>query len=546
MHRFILAGLLGSAFLPIGGMAASAAGANQDPAFRGFVFVPRVEDVNPSGVPEPAGLIDTARVPALTDPAATAEIRRFLGLPLSNILLESVRTAIMKHYGSIGRPFVNVVVPKQDVTDGVVQVVVTEGRVGQVEIEGNTWFDADQYRRNLHLRPGGPIDNNVLQADLDWINRNQYRHATAVASAGGTVGSTDVIVRTQERFPFSITSGIDNSGSPSTGLYRIYTGFDWGNVLWRGDDFNYRFTTTPDIRPLSQHAFSYSTDLPWRDTLTLSLSIVNSTSTTSGSAVGTSGHTVNAGLRYWMPLPTWEKTTQSVTLGYDIKSTNNNILFGGNSVFATTTEIDQFVVSYTGQRPDSLGSTAVTLQLFGSPGGLSALNNTATFQTQQAGATANYVYGNASVERLTTIVPSVPWFAKATLQLSGATLLPSEQMAFGGASNRGFITSGVTRDNGFQLTNELRAPTLGAAMVRALGLDSEQHRFVPFVFLDYGAGWNHAPNNTAWMAMATIGQGFAYQVSHYASFRFTFGVPIVRVGQTGQELRSQFSATATF
>ena len=101
--------------------------------------------------------------------------------------------------------------------------------------------------------------------------------------------------------------------------------------------------------------------------------------------------------------------------------------------------------------------------------------------------------------------------------------------------------AGVTRDNGFQLTNELRA-----AMVRALSLDSEQHRFVPFVFLDYGAGWNHAPNNTAWMAMAAIGPRFTYQVSRYASFRFTFGVPMERVGQTGQELRSQFSATATF
>ena len=317
MHRFILAALLGCASLPIAGMAADAAGANQDPAFTGFIFVPRVEEVNPAGALEPASQIDAARVPALADPAAIAEIRQFIGLPLSDVLLEAMRTAITKYYGSIGRPFVSVVVPRQDVTSGVVQVVVIEGRVGQLKIEGNRWFGEDQYRSNLNLQPGGPIDNNTLQADLDWINRNQYRRATAVASQGTAVGATDLTIRTEERLPLSVTSGFDNSGNQGTGLYRIYTGIDWGNALWRGDNFNYRFTTTPEIRPLYQHAFSYSTDLPWRDTLTLSLGIVDSTSATPGSAIATRGHSFTAGLRYQIPLRDWRTTTQSLTFGYD-------------------------------------------------------------------------------------------------------------------------------------------------------------------------------------------------------------------------------------
>ena len=174
MSRLIPVGLLGCVLSLVAGTTPTRA----ETTIKGFVFVPRAEDVRPGGVPLPAGLFDASRVPALATPAARAEIGRYIGLPLANILLESIRTAVAKQYAAIGRPFVNVVIPKQDATDGVVQVIVIEGHVGTVRVDGNRWFDAEQYLGNLHLRAGEIIDNNALQADLDWINRNQYRHAT--------------------------------------------------------------------------------------------------------------------------------------------------------------------------------------------------------------------------------------------------------------------------------------------------------------------------------------------------------------------------------
>jgi hemolysin activation/secretion protein len=189
----------------------------------------------------------------------------------------------------------------------------------------------------------------------------------------------------------------------------------------------------------------------------------------------------------------------------------------------------------------------VNLQLVGSPGRLSALNNTATFETQQANATANYVYGSVGAERQTAVVSAITWFTRATLQLSNATLLPSEQMAFGGAdSNRGFITSGVTRDNGFQLVNELRAPTLGKAVARNFGLDDEDYQIMPFLFIDYGHGWNRRANNGAAVAMTTVGPGLSLQLGRHTSLRATYGIPVQKMGPTGRELLSQFSAVTTF
>jgi hypothetical protein len=44
----------------------------------------------------------------------------------------------------------------------------------------------------------------------------------------------------------------------------------------------------------------------------------------------------------------------------------------------------------------------------------------------------------------------------------------------------------------------------------------------------------------------TIGPGLSYQLERYLTVRFTYGVPLQRVGATGDTLRSQFSATLTY
>src|SRR6185437_3443138 len=99
MHRsltysFLLVSvLLGAGAAAAQGMAVPAAAAAHV-AIKGIVFVPNPHGVVPGGVPEPAGQIDASRVPTLTDPAAQAKIRKYLGLPVSEILLGSLRAAV--------------------------------------------------------------------------------------------------------------------------------------------------------------------------------------------------------------------------------------------------------------------------------------------------------------------------------------------------------------------------------------------------------------------------------------------------------------------
>jgi len=241
---------------------------------------------------------------------------------------------------------------------------------------------------------------------------------------------------------------------------------------------------------------------------------------------------------------------QTLSFGYDFKSTNNDILFGGISVFPSTSEIDQFVAVYSGQLTDPFGSTALTATLVGSPGGLTALNNTASFQAQQAGATANYLYGRLSINRLTELPYGFAWSSKATGQLSDAILLPSEQLILGGyQSIRGFVEQGITRDEGATWQNELRLPAFETGVAKALHLDPNTDALVPFWFFDIGGGRNHhelAGTPTSWVTLASTCPGVTWNASRNLSFRFTWGIPLMRVGTFVPLLGPQFSLQLTF
>ena len=550
-----IGGALAAAGLLVASPASAHAPATPPPAasssvaIKGIVFVPNPKDIMAGGVPEPAGQVDTSRVPTLADPAAQAEIRKYLGLPVGEFLLGSLRAAVMKYYASIDRPFTTVTVPKQDVTDGVVQIIVVEGKLGKVSVEGANWFSAGEYESAVRLKAGQPINNAELSADTDWLNQNQYRHVVIVAQPGAHFGTTDLVVRAQDRRPFTVNAGFDDTGTKSTSLYRVSTGFDWGDAFWRGDDLNYEFTTAPNPNRLSQHALSYTFNLPWHDSLSLSGSYATTNSLPSG-IVNTTGVTGTASPRYNMLLPTVWGIRQTLSLGYDFKSTNNNVLFGGISVFPSTSEVDQFSATYSGGLADPFGATNATLTIVGSPGGLTPLNNTTAFQAQQAGAVANYIYARLTLDRLTDLPKGFSWHARLVGQVSDAILLPSEQMTFGGfQSIRGFVEQGVTRDEGITWQNELRAPALEAGTARFLHLDPESDALVPFWFFDVGGGRNHqefpgAP--TSWVSLASTGPGVTWNVARNLSFRFTWGIPLMRVGAFIPRLAPQAALQLTF
>ena len=359
------------------------------PALKGLVFVPDAAALHPAGMPHGTAGIRTAGLPLLGETGFTSKLAAYLGRPVTFSSLNAIVQATNAWYRQHGHPFVSVSVPPQNVSSGVIQVVVTEYRVGTVRAAGNHWFSSALLERESGLEPGQTLTLGGVQADLAWLNANPFRNVNAVFGPGSTPGTTNVVLQTQDRLPVHVYGTFDNQGVPSLGQAEWGVGGTWGNVGGLGQILSYQFTHSLSGR-YSAHALSWTIPLPWQDKLLVFGSYAVERPD-DGAFFNEAGHSGQASLRYVHTLPAFTLApgvglSEDVQLGYDFKTTNNNLEFGGMQVFASQAEIDQFPLIYDATLTDPYGQTAFENQLVMSPGNLTGANNNQAFETLVPGS----------------------------------------------------------------------------------------------------------------------------------------------------------------
>ena len=358
---------------------------------KGLVFVPTPAAVQSGGVRGASGVV-VKNIALLESPKFTARMQPYIGAPLTLGALAKIQNEVTAFYTGHDRPLVSISVPEQDITSGVVQIIVQEGMLGEVRVEGNRYFKAPLFRSGVRLREGEAIYKSRLEQDTRGLNANPFRSVDTVFSPGRTPGTTDLVLQVQDRFPLRVYAGYENTGTPATDENRLLAGFNWGNAFGLGHQLNYQFTASPDVERLRAHSASYLVPLPWQHTLALFGSYAETTPDLPA-GFELNGRTYQTSLRYSMRLPDVTAYTHEVALGYDFKSSNNDLGFGGTRVFDTTIDISQFVLTYNGALPDAYGRTLLNAEVYWSPGGLGEHNEDEDFAAASPGASASYVYG---------------------------------------------------------------------------------------------------------------------------------------------------------
>ena len=460
------------------------------PVLHGLVFVPNVGALLSTGVTAEGlhvagiALLDTAEFHTL---AAS-----YLGQPLKLSALNQLTHDVVLYFRRHGRPVVDVLVPEQNISTGTVQILVVEGRLGQVRTEGNKWFTSEQISSPVRARRGEIIEGGPLLADIAWINRNPFRQVDLVFARGGNPGETDVILRTYDLRPLRVYTGYEDSGNALTGFDRVLLGVNWGNAFSRSQQLNYQLTASPDLEKLVAHSGSYIVPLPaWRHTLTLFGSYAQSQPVLADGIFALDGRTWQVGARYHVPLAgdgaVW---TRSCTLGVDFKRSNNNLSFGGTQIFAQENDVIQGIAVFSVSHPDRHGMTTGDLTLALSPGGLTAGNHPRAYQGARSFARPDYGYARLELERRTKLPAGYFWVTRGIAQLASANLLGSEQLGLGGASSlRGYEDREANGDNGFVLVNEIHIPPF--PVLGAIARGRMNDRLDPLVFLDYGVVASH-------------------------------------------------------
>jgi hemolysin activation/secretion protein len=137
--------------------------------------------------------------------------------------------ALESDYRRLGYGTVQVYVPEQELTSGVVKVQVSEGVVGKVTITGNKYFNNENVRAGLpQLQEGKAPNMRQLSENVQLSNENPAKQVEVTLGTSEEEGKVDIKVEVKEEDPERFYVTLDNTGTKASGKHRL--GFSYQNA----------------------------------------------------------------------------------------------------------------------------------------------------------------------------------------------------------------------------------------------------------------------------------------------------------------------------
>lgn len=155
------------------------------------------------------------------------------GITLGQI--ETVANTITQFYRERGFVLAKAYIPKQQVRDGVVNLTLLLGMLGEVQVSGNKLYNAKTVASVFDGMLGQPVTSTAIEEQLFLINDYPGIFVDGHFEPGYQVGDTRLNVTVKEESRYNGNVRLDNHGTDDTGLYRLYADFQWNNPLGLAD-----------------------------------------------------------------------------------------------------------------------------------------------------------------------------------------------------------------------------------------------------------------------------------------------------------------------
>jgi hemolysin activation/secretion protein len=238
--------------------------------------------------------------------------------------------ALEQAYRERGFGVVQVLLPEQDITRGVVQFRVVQPRVGRVAIEGNTHFSSDNVRRSLPSIREGEVPNSAeIARNLQLAAEHPVKQTNVLLRSGQTEETVDVNVKVTDDRPWRRFVTLDNTGTSDTGYYRLGLGFQHTNLFDRDHSLTMQYVTSPTyLSKVSIFGAGYR--IPYYN-LNSSLDLIAGYSDVNSGVVQGLFNVAGSGFigaaRWNTVLPKWGDIEHKISLGMDYRAFENEVLF---------------------------------------------------------------------------------------------------------------------------------------------------------------------------------------------------------------------------
>lgn len=426
---------------------------------------------------------------AVSEQALQAQVQSFVGPDKTFDDLQGAVDAVSEYLQRQGYIVGQAFLPEQQIADGVIEIAVLEGRIGEVKLEVDEGVPISRHIVEgllSSLRPGTIMHRDTLERALFLVSDLRGIAVRSVVEPGGAPGTSNLVVKIASSKRIDGLIEFDNHSSRFTGDYRLGGGVNVNSPFKRGDLLSFRglvgvpgggadldFGRISYLSPVG----IYGTKLG-----VAALRLNYHLGTSLFDPVNQSGRSTVASVFGLHPIIRTRNLNLFGQASFDVRKFSDNRQAVG-IVSDRKTEVGTF--SLVGDTRDAyLGGGINNVSIAYTAGDLDIQTPADLVADQSAGGrrtAGSYGKLNGSVARLNSLTASTVLFVSYSFQLASKNLDASEKFGLGGPTAvRAYGLGEATSDEAQLLTAELRMGLPQSTIVPG--------NFVASLFYDFARG----------------------------------------------------------
>lgn len=451
--------------------------------------------------------------------------------------MHEAKDKVTRYYVINGYRNSGVIIPNQEVKDGIIILRVVEGKLSKVEVSGNNWLRPGYVKRRLELATKDgkrPFNVNTMQERLQLLKQDpRVDNIHANFGPGLELGEGILDVQIVEARPYHLTFVFNNHNSPSIGPYRGEVNIGHNNLTGFGDSLSAQYALTEG---LDEYSFRYAIPITRRDTM-LALSFERAEPVVIAEPfdklnIESETMTFSASLRH----PFYKTVSKEFAMELKLersqsKTTLDGIPYSFTSYAEEDKEDKDYKVCALRFSQEWVNRSLIQVLAVRSTFsfGLDTMDATTDISKEVTDANpdapdAKFVtwLGQFQWLRRIRVLDSQLLF-RTDLRLSNDSLLPVERFAIGGSSTvRGYRENQLTTDNGVISSLEWRI-SLGQLKIPGLSKSPNDGMVQLCPFFDFGRGWNTDAEDPDPDNIYSLGIGARWSVSKTVNAEIYWG-----------------------
>ena len=467
--------------------------------------------------------------------------RKYRDRPIGFADLLELETELTKLYTAKGYINSGVVVPIQNIKDGVVELQAIEGRIDTINVRVNGRLKESYVRSRLQRGTNQPLRIEELEEALQLLQLDPLiENFNAELSVGTSRERWNLDVVVNQENAFEPVLFVNNSRTPSVGSFQRGVELNHNNVLGYGDRFSFVFRNTNGSDDFDT---GYSVPVNSLDgTVGLRYRFVDS-NIIDGDFEDLNIESETDELELTLRQPILRRadgeSTQELALGFEFSRLTNevsvqNIPFpplspGADEDGETKISALRFFQDWTKRtRKD----------VFAARSQFSAGVDIFDATVNEGAPDGEFVAWRGQVQYLRQLKSNsnINLLLRSDIQLSSDDLVPLERFTIGGSQSvRGYRQDFLLGDSGVFASAEVRIPVFRWS--------NNQNSLSAVPFVDFGTTWSNSDEFAGDEfardedSLVSLGLGFRLDILNTLNAQLDFGIPLVETDDTGDTLQ---------